>query len=246
MKAVQDLIDQISVFLEKCRHQSFSSTKIIVQKDELEDMLNELKANLPEELERARKIIKNENKILANARMRSDKILSESMEEAKRRVENSEIVKAAQVRGDEIRAQARQEAAQTIREADQEAEQVRMSALNYTKQQISEVRNFLQATLDAEQENYRNLTDTLDQEIKTLDGNLSSVDDSVNLLQDQNTADESDEADDGFDTEDETVDASYDTDDEQEEENDSYQDDDTDEAEDDDYDYDDDYDDDDL
>ena len=45
-KGVEDMINEIEVFLEQCNYQTFSQTKIVVPKEELNRMLNELKLKL--------------------------------------------------------------------------------------------------------------------------------------------------------------------------------------------------------
>jgi hypothetical protein len=54
-QGVEEMIDEIEVFIESCKYQPLSSNKIIVPKDELERMLNELKLKLRVRLRDVRK-----------------------------------------------------------------------------------------------------------------------------------------------------------------------------------------------
>ena len=54
--------------------------------------------------------------------------------------------------------------------------------MSYTKQKLSEMKNFLAATLEAENENYKNLCDSLESNLYTLDNNLGEIDTSIDLI----------------------------------------------------------------
>ena len=181
-KGVEEMIDEIEVFVENCKYQPLSSNKIIVPKDELDRMLNELKLKLPSEIERCKKIMRNKEAILASARTRSDAIISESVNEANRLVDQNHITELANARANEILESARAEAQQILADANAEATDVRLSAMLYTKQKVSDLKTFLEQTLEAENENYRNLVDSLETGVFTLETNLSEVESSLSLI----------------------------------------------------------------
>ena len=181
-KGVEDMIADIEDFVEGCKYQPLSSNKIVVPKDELIRMLNELKLKLPSEIERCKKIMRNKEAILASARTRSDAIISESVNEANRLVEQNHITELANARANEILESARTESTQLVNDAKEEATQVRTSAMLYTRDKITEIKNFLQAQLEAENENYKMLIESLEGGGLTLDTNLSEVQTSLNLI----------------------------------------------------------------
>ena len=232
-KGVEEMISEIGIFIDKCKYQPFSSNNIIVPRDELERMLHELKLRLPSEFERSKKIMRNKESILAAARTRSDAIISESVNEANRLVEENRITQMANDRAEEILASARDEADRIVNDANAEATEVRLGALNYTKDKIDEMRAFLAASLEADRENYRNLVETLEDQVFSLENNMADVDSSISYITGEPMAKPvqssqpapADEYDDEYDDE-EDVDDNYD-----------------DEEEDDDFDDDDDYDD---
>ena len=94
-KGVEEMIDQIEIFIDNCKYQPISQNKIIVHKDELESMIHELKLKLPSEIERCKKIMRNKEAILADARTRSDAIITESVNEANRLVDQHQITELA-------------------------------------------------------------------------------------------------------------------------------------------------------
>jgi len=151
-KGVEEMIDEIEAFIQGCKYQPLSSNKIVVPKDELERMLNELKLKLPSEIERCKKIMRNKEAILASARTRSDAIISESVNEANRLVEQNHITELAKARSEEIMTAAREESDRILSEANAEATEVRMSAMLYTKDKVAGLKDFLQKQLDSENE----------------------------------------------------------------------------------------------
>lgn len=181
-KGVEEMIEDIEEFVNSCKFQPLSNNKITVPKDELERMLNELKLKLPSEIERCKKIMRNKEAILASARTRSDAIISESVNEANRLVDQNHITELANARANEILESARAEATQILADANAEATDVRLSAMLYTKQKIGDLKTFLEQTLEAENENYRNLVDSLENNVFTLDTNLNEVEASLSLI----------------------------------------------------------------
>ena len=181
-KGVEEMIEEIEVFVESCKYQPLSSNKIIVPKDELDRMLNELKLKLPSEIERCKKIMRNKEAILASARTRSDAIISESVNEANRLVDSHHITELANARSNEILEAAREEAEQIVGDAKAEATEVRRSAMMYTRDKVKGIRDFLQSTLDAENDNFKNLIDSLENGVYTMDTNLNEVEASLALI----------------------------------------------------------------
>ena len=49
---IEQIIDDIDEFIESCKFQPLSSTKIIVNKDEIDEYLRELRLKTPDEIKR--------------------------------------------------------------------------------------------------------------------------------------------------------------------------------------------------
>ena len=92
-KGIEEMISEIEIFIDNCKYQPLSSSKIVVPKDDLEQMLNELKLKLPNEIERCKKIMRNKEAILADARTRADSIITESVAEANKLVDQSQYAR---------------------------------------------------------------------------------------------------------------------------------------------------------
>lgn len=181
-KGVEELISEINIFIDGCKYQPLSNNKIVVPKDELQNMLDELRAKLPSEFERSKKIMRNREAILATARNRSDAIITESVNEANRLVDANHITELANIRANEILEAARAEAQRIVDDATAEANEVRLGAMEYTQAKLSEMREFFARSLAADRELYSNLCDSLEEAVYTVDSNINEMQASINLL----------------------------------------------------------------
>lgn len=181
-KGVDEMIDQIEIFIDNCKYQALSQTKIIVHKDELVSMIEELKLKFPSEIERCKKIMRNKEAILADARTRSDAIISESVNEANRLVDQHQITELANIRANEILEMARNQAQQIVDQASEEATEIRLGAMYYTKDKLTEMRDIFNKIHDMEKENYRTLIESLENDSYIVETNMSEMEANINLL----------------------------------------------------------------
>lgn len=181
-KGVEDIIDQIEIFIGNCKYQPLSQTKIVVHKDDLLQMIEELKMRLPSEIERCKKIMRNKEAILADARTRSDAIITESVNEANRLVDQHQITELAQIRANEILDMARSQAQQIVDQASEEASEVRLGAMYYTKDKLTEMHDMFAKIHAMEKENYRTLIESLESDTYVIENNMSEMEANINLM----------------------------------------------------------------
>lgn len=174
-KGIEEMISEIEIFIDNCKYKPLSSSMIIVPKDDLEQMLNELKLKLPNEIERCKKIMRNKEAILADARTRADSIMTESVAEANKLVDQSQIVELANIRANEILDMARSQADQIVNEANADANEIRLGSMYYTKDKLTEVSNYINATLEAEKTNYDNLIQSLQSNLDIVLNNTNEI-----------------------------------------------------------------------
>lgn len=181
-KGVESMIEEIKVYIENCKPMPLSQTKITVQKSELLTMLDELEMKLPGEIERCKKIMRNKEMILADARTRSDAIITESVNEANRMIEQNEITRLANIRAEEILENARNQAQQIVDQASEEANEIRLGAMYYTKDKLTEMRDIFQKIHDMEKENYRTLIESLENDTYVIETNMTEMETNINMF----------------------------------------------------------------
>ena len=81
---IEQIIEEIEEYVEGCRYQPLSTTKIVVNKEELQELLRELRLKTPDEIKRYQKIIGNKDAILADAQEKADGIIADANAEAQR------------------------------------------------------------------------------------------------------------------------------------------------------------------
>lgn len=165
---IEQLIEDIYEFVESCRMQPLSSTKVIVPKDELYDLLDELRLRTPDEIKRYQKIIANRDAIIADAESKAEGILAQTREKAKELLNEHEIMQQAYYEANEMIMQASQEADRLRRAAQEEADQLRTGALVYSNDVLSEVERVVAAA-------YENALSKYDGFIGTLKNSLDII-----------------------------------------------------------------------
>ena len=86
---IEQIIEEIEEFIDSCKFQPLSSTKIVVNKEELEELLRELRMKTPDEIKRYQKIISNKDAILEDAQTKADNIIAEAQAQAQKIVSES-------------------------------------------------------------------------------------------------------------------------------------------------------------
>lgn len=168
---IEQLIEDIYEFVESCRMQPLSSTKVIVPKDELYDLLDELRLRTPDEIKRYQKIIANRDAIIADAEEKAENILRQNRDKAKDLLNEHEIMQQAYYQANEMIMQASEEADRLRREAAEESEQIRTSALIYSNEVLSEVENVLANAYEQAVSRYDGFIGTLKNNLEIINNN---------------------------------------------------------------------------
>ncbi len=88
---IEQIIEDIEEYVDSCKFQPLSSTKIVVNKEELEELLRELRMKTPDEIKRYQKIISNKDAILADAQTKAASLIADAQAQQKQLVEESEV-----------------------------------------------------------------------------------------------------------------------------------------------------------
>lgn len=181
MSRIEQLIDEIEEFIESCKPQPFSQSKVIVPKDELYELLTELRLKTPDEIKRYQKIIANKDKIISDAEAQAHKMLDETTAYANALVEEHEIMIRAYDKAEEVMKSANEQAEATVNAANEDAEQIRRGALEYTAELIDNLQTVIGRTLDVAKTNYDGLLDGLSYNMDILRNNREALADQLNL-----------------------------------------------------------------
>ena len=72
---IEQCIDDIEQYIDSCKYKSFSTTHIICEKNELENLVSDLRKRAPEEIKQYQKIIHNREAIIADAEAKAKELI---------------------------------------------------------------------------------------------------------------------------------------------------------------------------
>ena len=193
---IEEIIESIYDYIENCKPTTFSQNKVIVQKDELLDLVDELKRRTPDEIRRYQKIIANRESIIKQAEEEAGVILEEARAKAQELVSETEIMQTAYQQANDLYQNATAESARIRNEAKEYATTIRSGVLNYSGDILSEIEKILQTAHTEISGCTDKLISKLGENLNTIKDNKEEIIDQLNtdFLNDQN--DEADDTDD--------------------------------------------------
>ncbi len=198
MSKIEQIITEIEEYIDNCKFQPLSNTKIIVVKEEIDELLAELRLKTPDEIKKYQKIISNKEAILNDARERAEAMIAEATAHITELVSEHEIMQQAYQQANDVVQQATNQAQQILDNATEEANSVRMSAMQYTDDALANLQGILTNGMNNLQDKYESLMRSLNTSLEIV------IDNRKELSQDNENAEEFDEADNNL--EDYTVD----------------------------------------
>lgn len=111
------LVDRLEELFNESRPIWFTHS-VIVDEDRMLDLIDQMRVSIPEEIKKAQQLLANRDRLLAQAQEEASRTVQLARDKADQVVDRDPIVQAAQVRADQIVAQARAEAEVVRREAD--------------------------------------------------------------------------------------------------------------------------------
>ena len=145
---MEQIIEEIEEYIDNCKYQPLSSTKIVVNKDELEELLTELKMKTPEEIKRYQKIISNKEAILADAQAKADAIIAQAQVKTDELVSEHQIMQQAYAKANEIIMLATKNAQDMLDKATEDANSIRMGAIAYTDDMLKNLEASLTGAIE--------------------------------------------------------------------------------------------------
>lgn len=187
---IEQLIDEIEEFIDSCKYQPLSNTKIIVNKEEIDELLRELRMKTPDEIKRYQKIISNKEAILNDAREKAEALINEATIHTNELINEHEIMQQAYAQANEVVTLATKQAQEILDSATREANSVKASAIQYTDDILGNLETFVSGTIENTTAQYNNLMNSLNgcnDIIKANRSELYPVDDEEELTE-ENTS----------------------------------------------------------
>lgn len=158
---IEQLIDEIETYIDGCKYQPLSNTKIIVNKEEIDELLRELRMKTPDEIKRYQKIISNKEAILSDARAKAEALINDATVHTNQLISEHEIYQQAYAQATIVVKQATQQAQEILDNAVMEANSMRAAAMQYTDDILANVENLMAQTMKMTTEHYESFISSM-------------------------------------------------------------------------------------
>lgn len=167
---IEDIISEIEEYIDSCKPSAFSSTKIVVNRDEIDALLEELRSKTPEEIKRYQKIINNKEAILADAQTKADAIIAQAQIQTNELVSEHQIMQQAYAQANEVVNVATRNAQEMLDKATEDANSIRTGAIEYTDDLLARVQALVEKSLQDANQYYT----ALEEAVRASDEHFSS------------------------------------------------------------------------
>ena len=151
MSRIEQLIVEIEEYIDGCKFQPLSNTKILVNKEELEELLVELRLRVPDEIKQYQKIISNQEAIISEAKTQADALIQEATVQTNELVNEHEIMQRAYSAANQIVEDANAQAQTIVDAAVNDANNIRQRAIQYTDDILRSLQSIITHAMDESQ-----------------------------------------------------------------------------------------------
>jgi len=179
---IELLIDEIQDYIDSCKYKAFSNNIIMVNKDEMDSYLMELKKNTPEEIKHYQKIIANRNAIMAeadkarnDAKLEAQEIVNKAITQTNELISEHEIMQRAYDQANEVINLAASQAQEIVDAAVIEANELKESATQYTDSLLAHVEEVTSHYINQSDNEYNRLISSLNECVETVRANRNEL-----------------------------------------------------------------------
>ena len=177
MSRIEQLIGEIEEYIDGCKFQPLSNTKILVNKEELEELLVELRLRIPDEIKQYQKIISNQDAILTDAR--TDAMIEKATAQTNELVNEHEIMQRAYEAANQVIEDANNQAQTIVDAAVRDADNIRQGAVQYTQDMLKSVENIINHTMEGAQGRFDSFMSSLKSSYDIVSANRTELDHSI-------------------------------------------------------------------
>lgn len=158
---IEQLIDDIEDYIEGCNYQTFSNTRIIVDKDTIDELLRSLRLSTPVEIKNYQKMISQRDAILDDARKKAEALLKQTEIQTNQLINEHEIMQQAYSKANDIVTMATRQAQEILDNATNEANTLKEAAMRYTDDLLANLEKIITYTTESASANFTELIGNL-------------------------------------------------------------------------------------
>ncbi len=152
-------IQQLEEMITEAKSMPLSAS-VLVNREEVLELIQEMRASLPEEVKQARWVVKDREQLISKARKDAERLIKQALEEQARLTAQEEVVK-----------QSVKEAERILAEAREQARQIRLEAEDYMDQKLAA----FEATLTRTQEQIAGIRDHQERNLEKIQDQLAKT-----------------------------------------------------------------------
>ena len=175
MSRIEQLISDMEAYIDSCKYVRFSSNKIAVDKDQLEDMLAELRLRTPEEVKKYQRILSNTDAIIADAKERADAIINQAQIHTSELIDQHEIMQQAYEKANKMIEEATVQAQNILDSATNDANEIRLGAIQYTDDMLEKLQYIIEHSIKDNRNKYNSLMSGLENILNVVNNNRNEL-----------------------------------------------------------------------
>lgn len=172
---IEQVIEEIEDYIDGCKPQTFSSSRIIVNKEQMEELLSELRTKIPEEIKRYQKIISNKEAILADAQTKADAIIAQAHVKTDELVSEHQIMQQAYAQANEVVMIASRQAQEILDNATNDANNIRMGAIQYADDKLRDLEEAISHSMESAKVRHDSYISTLQNFLDVVTANRAEL-----------------------------------------------------------------------
>ena len=183
MSKIEQTIAEMEDFIDNCKLQPLSNSKIIVNKNELEEYIEELKANIPDEIKKYQRIIANRDAILKDAQDKAEEMIKKANEMTVQLVSEHEIMQQAYKEANSVVQDAHAEADAIMSKTVSESNALKTATNQYLDDALASIQSILNTSIEGLNVKYDSLLRSLESSLevttknrKTFQQNQAAID----------------------------------------------------------------------
>ncbi len=175
MSRIEQIIGEIEDYISSCKAVPLSNTKIYVNKEDMEELIRELRLKTPDEIKKYQKLISNKDAILKDAREQAEQMIKAAQVHTEELINEHEIMQRAYEQANEVIAEASQKAQAIVDRAVEEANSIRMGSIQYTDEMLANLQMIIEHTIEDTRAKYDVLLSSLSKDLNIVVSNRKEL-----------------------------------------------------------------------
>lgn len=140
MRSIEELLSELDAVMDKAKSLPFAADKCVVDSEELNRIVEDIRINLPQEIRQAKAIVAERSTIVAEANKEAQDIINKAQERARTLVNQEAIYKEAKEKAEKLRSAAEEQANEILRGTFAYSDSILLETENAVNQNLETVR----------------------------------------------------------------------------------------------------------